>query len=246
VLNNSPTGANINVRCGSTDPTALQETVKQTGALLGLAFDGDADRLIAVDEKGEIVDGDLLMLMYALYLKKKNHLDHNTFVTTVMSNGGLDVAARQNGLEVVRTVVGDRYVLEKMIEGGFKLGGEQSGHMIFSDFATTGDGLLSALKLTEIIKEEGRPLSTYSALMTRLPQITVNCRVGRKHGWEESPAFQQALAEAYDQIGPNSRVLIRPSGTEPVMRVMVEGEKEEAVLKEIALRLADILTRELN
>jgi len=246
ILNNSPDGVNINVKCGSTDPSALQEKVKETGAQVGLAFDGDADRLIAVDEKGEIVDGDLLMLMFALSLKKKNHLNSNTFVVTVMSNGGLEMAAKQNGLELVRTVVGDRYVLEKMLQGGFKLGGEQSGHIIFSDCATTGDGLLSALKLTEILNDEGRPLSSYKALMTRLPQVTVNCRVGRKHGWEEIPSFKHALEEAYTRIGPYSRVLIRPSGTEPVMRVMVEGQKDVAELKEIAAELAAILTKELN
>ncbi len=246
VLNDNPNGCNINVKCGSTDPSALQETVKETGALLGLAFDGDADRLIAVDEKGEIVDGDLLMLIYSLYLQKKNELKNNAFVTTVMSNGGLDVAAKKNGVDVIRTVVGDRYVVEKMLEGGYNLGGEQSGHMIFSDYATTGDGLLSALKLIEFVKEEGRPLSSYGSLMTRLPQVLVNCRVGRKDGWEELPAFKEALEEVYAKIGPYGRVLVRPSGTEPLMRVMVEGEAEEAMLQKLAEELAAILTRELN
>lgn len=246
VLNAEPNGVNINVKCGSTDPSALQEIVKQSGAQVGLAFDGDADRLIAVDDQGEIVDGDLLMLLFALDLKQKDRLDHNTFVTTVMSNGGLEMAAKLNGMELVRTVVGDRYVLEKMLQGNFKLGGEQSGHIIFSDHATTGDGLFSALKLTEFLQEAGRPLSSYNALITRLPQVTVNCRVGRKNGWEEIPAFRQALEDAYAAIGAFGRVLVRPSGTEPVMRVMVEGEKDEAALKEIASGLAAILTKELN
>ena len=163
-----------------------------------------------------------------------------------MSNGGLEVAANRNGLKVVRTAVGDRYVLEKMLEGGYKLGGEQSGHIIFSDYSTTGDGLLSALKLTEVLKEEGRPLSSYKSLMTRLPQVTVNCRVGRKHGWEELASFQEALQQTKAKIGPLGRVLVRPSGTEPVMRVMVEGEGEEEMLREIAASLADILSKELN
>lgn len=246
VLNNDPNGTNINVKCGSTDPSALQQTVKDSGAMLGLAFDGDADRLIAVDEKGEIVDGDLLMLMFSLYMQKQNLLKHDTFVTTVMSNGGLDLAAAQHGLKVVRTVVGDRYVLEKMLEGDYKLGGEQSGHIIFSDYATTGDGLLSALKLVEMVKGEARPLSSYASLMARLPQVTVNCRVGRKDGWEELPAFQQALQDTYAKIGSYGRVLVRPSGTEPVMRVMVEGEKDEAVLRSLAQALAAILSRELS
>lgn len=246
VLNNDPNGININVKCGSTDPSSLQETVRASGALMGLAFDGDADRLIAVDEKGEIIDGDVLMLMFALYMKKKNLLNKNTIVTTIMSNGGLDVAATQNSLEVIRTAVGDRYVLEKMLEGGYNLGGEQSGHIILSDFATTGDGLLSALKLAEILKEEGLPLSSYSSLMSRLPQVMVNCRVGRKTGWEELPVFQQALQDAKNIIGPFGRILVRPSGTEPVMRVMVEGEQEEDVLSSLASELAAILSKELN
>lgn len=246
VLNNCPNGTNINVKCGSTDPSALQETVKEIGADLGMAFDGDADRLIAVDDKGHIVDGDLLMLMFALYLQKNKRLKDNTLVTTVMSNGGLDVAAEKNGLKVVRTVVGDRYVLEKMLEGGYNLGGEQSGHIIFSEYATTGDGLLGALKLAQIIREEGRPLSSYGGLMTRLPQVLVNCRVGRKEGWEEIPAFQEALGDVYEKIAPHGRVLVRPSGTEPLMRVMVEGEQDEALLRELASELAAILTRELN
>jgi phosphoglucosamine mutase len=246
VLNDNPNGININVKCGSTDPTALQETVKETGALLGLAFDGDADRLIAVDEKGEIIDGDILMLMFSLYLTKKKELKNNAFVTTVMSNGGLDLAAKKNGLDVIRTVVGDRYVLEKMLEGGYNLGGEQSGHIIFSDYATTGDGVLSALKLVEFVKEEGRPLSSYSSLMSRMPQVIVNCRVGRKDGWEELVSFKEALEDAYQQIGPYGRVLVRPSGTEPMMRVMVEADKEEALLQALASELAAILSRELK
>ncbi len=246
VLNDSPDGLNINVKCGSTDPSALQETVKETGAQLGLAFDGDADRLIAVDERGEVVDGDLLMLIFARYLQKKNRLHDNSLVTTIMSNGGLDVAAREYGLRIVRTAVGDRYVLQRMLQDGSSLGGEQSGHIIFSDFATTGDGLLSALKLAGIIQEEGRPLSSYSTLMTRLPQVTVNCRVGRKDGWEELPAFQQALQQVREKLGPNGRILVRPSGTEPVMRVMVEGEQEVSALHDLAAELADILSRELS
>ena len=153
-LNNTPSGTNINVRCGSTSPYLLQKTVKETGAMVGLAFDGDADRLIAVDEQGEIVDGDILMLIFSLYLQKKRRLKNSTLVATIMSNGGLDIAAEQNGFKVVRTAVGDRYVLEKMIEGGFNLGGEQSGHIIFSDYVTTGDGILTALQLTWIIREE--------------------------------------------------------------------------------------------
>jgi len=246
VLNDSPNGVNINVKCGSTDPSALQETVKEVGAHLGLAFDGDADRLIAVDEQGEVVDGDLMMLIFARFLQQKNRLNHNTLVTTVMSNGGLDIAAGEHGMKVVRTAVGDRYVLEQMLQDGSSLGGEQSGHIIFADFATTGDGLLSALKLAEIVQEEGRPLSSYRSLMTCLPQVTVNCRVGRKEGWDKLPAFQQAQQKVREQIGPNGRILVRPSGTEPVMRVMVEGEQDKTTLENLARELADILQQELS
>ncbi len=246
ILNNDPNGLNINVKCGSTDPSALQAKVREKGALLGFAFDGDADRLIAVDDKGEIVDGDLLMLIFSLFLKKKKMLKHNAFVTTIMSNGGLDLAAAQHGLKVIRTVVGDRFVLEKMLEGGYNLGGEQSGHIIFADYATTGDGLLSALKLAQIIKEEGRLLSSYASLMPRLPQVMVNCRVSRKDGWEDIPAFKKALHDTYAKIGPYGRVFVRPSGTEPVMRVMVEGEKDEQFLQKLAEELAAILSKELN
>ncbi|MFY9115474.1 MAG: phosphoglucosamine mutase [Dethiobacteria bacterium] len=245
-LNNTPSGTNINVRCGSTSPYLLQKTVKETGAMVGLAFDGDADRLIAVDEQGEIVDGDILMLIFSLYLQKKRRLKNSTLVATIMSNGGLDIAAEQNGFKVVRTAVGDRYVLEKMIEGGFNLGGEQSGHIIFSDYVTTGDGILTALQLTWIIREEGRKLSSYRTMLSRLPQVLVNCRVNRKDGWEENPVFKQALKEAHDKIGPCGRILIRPSGTEPVMRIMVEGEKDEAILHNLASELVSVLIRELN
>ncbi len=246
VLNNQPNGVNINVKCGSTNPSALQSAVLENNAHLGLAFDGDADRLIAVDEKGEIVDGDLLMLIFSLHLQEKNLLNKNTLVSTIMSNGGLEIAANRHGIDVVRTKVGDRYVLEKMREGGFSLGGEQSGHIIFFDYATTGDGLLSALKLTEIVKEKGQPLSSYRSLMPHLPQVMVNCQVNKKEGWDKIPAFQKAMEETYTKIGPNGRILVRPSGTESKIRIMVEGEEEENVLHNYAKELADILSKELN
>jgi len=246
VLNNEPNGVNINVDCGSTDPSQLQQVVKESGASLGLAFDGDADRLIAVDEKGEIVDGDVLMLLFSLYMKKNQQLKENTLVATIMSNGGLDIAAEQNGFRVVRAPVGDRFVLEKMVEGGYNLGGEQSGHIIFSDYCTTGDGVLTALQLSRILKEEGKNLSDYSSSFNRLPQVVSSCKVSRKEGWEEITSFQKALQKTYDQIGPYGRVLIRPSGTEPKMRIMVEGEKDEEELKSLAAELSEILSKELN
>ncbi len=246
VLNSTPNGININVKCGSTDTSSLQEAVKKIGADLGVAFDGDADRLIAVDEEGEIVDGDLLMLIFSLYLQKQNKLKNNTLVATIMSNGGLDIAAKDNGINVIRTTVGDRYVLEKMLEGGFNLGGEQSGHIIFSDYCTTGDGLLTALQLAGIIKEEGRNLSSYNSLMSRLPQVNEKCRVSRKEGWEDIPVIKQALDSAYKKIGNHGRIIVRPSGTEPVMRIMIEGDKDKAMLESLASELKSIISRELN
>ena len=246
VLNNTPDGININVKCGSTDPSALRQKVKESGADFGVAFDGDADRVIAVDEKGEIVDGDLLMLLFARYLNATNKLINKTFVGTIMSNGGVDIAAEENGFSFLRTAVGDRYVLEKMLEGGFVLGGEQSGHIIFLDYATTGDGLLTALQLAKILKEEKKPLSSYNTIMKKLPQVTLNCRVARKDNWEKVASIKEALDIAYGKIGAGGRILVRPSGTEPVMRIMVEGDKEEKELHALASELIDIVARELN
>ncbi len=246
VLNAEPDGININVNCGSTNPGQLQQVVKNSDVLLGMAFDGDADRLIAVDEKGDLIDGDLLMLIFTLYLKKKDKLRHNTLVATVMSNGALDAAAGQNNFRVIRTAVGDRYVLEKMLEGDFNLGGEQSGHIIFSEHSTTGDGLLTALELARVVSEEQKLPSAYQALFNRLPQITVNCRVARKNGWENLPRFKEAMTAAKEQLGPFGRILVRPSGTEPLMRVMVEGEINENELNKMAGDLAEILVSELN
>lgn len=245
-LNNTPDGVNINVKCGSTDPSTLQEIVRNTDADLGVAFDGDADRVIAVDENGEIIDGDVLMLLFSLYLQKHNKLNNNTLIATIMSNGGLDIAAKDYGINVIRTTVGDRYVLEKMLEGVYNIGGEQSGHIIFSDYCTTGDGLLTALQLAKILKEEGRKLSSYSPMLTPLPQINEKCRISRKEGWEEIPVIKEALDNAYEKIGVHGRILVRPSGTEPVMRVMVEGDKDEAELQSIASHLISVLTGELN
>lgn len=246
ILHNTPDGVNINVDCGSTNPARLQELVREKKADVGLAFDGDADRLIAVDEKGEVVDGDLLLLIFSLYLKKLQRLNHDTLVATVMSNVGLEEAAEKNGFRLVRTKVGDRFVLEEMLRGEYSLGGEQSGHIIFSEHGTTGDGLLTAVQLTGVLRREGKPLSSYREHITCYPQVMLNCRVKTQEGWEELPRFQEALKETESKLGPYGRVLVRPSGTEPLMRVMVEGKRSEEELQEMAQELCDLLSRELN
>ncbi len=246
VLHNNPNGVNINVDCGSTNPSRLQQAVKEKRAHLGLAFDGDADRLIAVDEKGEIADGDLLMFLFSLYLHNCGRLRRDTLVATVMSNAGLEAALQERGISMVRTRVGDRYVLEEIQEGGYSLGGEQSGHIIFSEHGTTGDGLLTALQLARVLREDNKPLSYYREVMPCFPQVMLNCRVERKEGWEELPRFKDALKEVESRLGPFGRVLVRPSGTEPLMRVMVEGEKEEAELEAMAENLCRLLADELN
>lgn len=243
-IHDEPDGSLINVKCGATDTNDLKQAVVKSGASLGLAFDGDADRLIAVDEKGCEVDGDAVMAICAIDMVKKGRLARNTLVTTVMSNGGLDILAEKHGIEISRTAVGDRYVLEKMVEGGFNLGGEQSGHIIFSDYATTGDGLLTALQLLKIIQQEQRPLSELAAVLERLPQVLVNQKVGKKEGWAENPAISTAIEQIKQKLGRHGRILVRPSGTEPKIRVMIEAPLEKDKLAEYAQSLAEIIAAE--
>jgi phosphoglucosamine mutase len=228
VINNKPDGKNINVNCGSTYPQDLQKLVKETGAHIGLAFDGDADRLIAVDNRGELVDGDHIMAICAKHFKEKGKLNNDTIVTTVMSNMGFDIAMRREKCNFVKTSVGDRYVLEEMIKGGYNLGGEQSGHIIFLDHNTTGDGLLTALQLLAVIKESGKKLSDLSTIMTELPQVLVNAKVkGENRNKYKEDSEISAMIEALEiKLKDRGRVLIRPSGTEPLIRVMLEGENK--------------------
>jgi phosphoglucosamine mutase len=243
-LHDEPDGNLINVNCGATDTTDLEKAVIENGAALGLAFDGDADRLIAVDEKGVVADGDAVMAICAINMAKKDLLNKKTIVATVMSNGGLDILAEKNGIKVIRTTVGDRYVLEKMIEGGYSLGGEQSGHVIFSDHATTGDGLLTALQLLNVIQEEGKPLSILASALERLPQVLVNQKVGTKNGWAENSKIKAAIAKVEQELGKHGRVLVRPSGTEPKIRVMLEAPLPEEKLEEYACSLAELIAVE--
>lgn len=241
-INNTPDGNNINDKCGSTHPEGLQEAVLKNKADLGLAYDGDADRLIAVNEKGQIVDGDHIMILSAIYLKKQNKLAKDTLVVTVMSNIGLVIAAKENNINLATTAVGDRYVLEEMKNSGYNLGGEQSGHMIFLDYNTTGDGTLSSLVLAQIVKEEGKTLSELAAVMNQYPQVLVNARIKNenKNRYMEIPEIKDEIERIEKLMDGCGRVLIRPSGTEPLVRVMLEG-KDEGQLKELATNLANLI-----
>lgn len=246
-INNTPDGNNINDKCGSTHPEGLQEAVLKNKADLGLAYDGDADRLIAVNEKGQIVDGDHIMILSAIYLKKQNKLAKDTLVVTVMSNIGLVIAAKENNINLATTAVGDRYVLEEMKNSGYNLGGEQSGHMIFLDYNTTGDGTLSSLVLAQIVKEEGKTLSELAAVMNQYPQVLVNARIKNenKNRYMEIPEIKDEIERIEKLMDGCGRVLIRPSGTEPLVRVMLEG-KDEGQLKELATNLANLIQEKLS
>ena len=244
VLNAAPSGININDNCGSTHLDGLQQAVIQHQAHIGIAHDGDADRCLAVDEQGRIVDGDQIMVLCALNLMKQGHLKDNTLVATVMSNIGLHKAIKEAGGRVVVTPVGDRYVLEAMLAQGYVLGGEQSGHIIFGEYNTTGDGILTALQLMTALKQSGRRLSDLGALMTRYPQLLVNIRLSSKEGWDTNHAIAAAIAAGEAELGDSGRILVRPSGTEPLIRVMAEGQSK-ADLERIVGTIAAVIRREL-
>ena len=246
-INSEPDGNNINDKCGSTHPEKLQEAVVKHKANLGLAYDGDADRLIAVDENGNIVDGDHIMILSAIHLKNKGKLAQDTLVVTVMSNIGLTIAAKEYGIDLATTAVGDRYVLEEMKNSGFNLGGEQSGHMIFLDYNTTGDGVLSSLVLAQIVLEEGKNLSDLAAVMTQYPQVLVNARIKNenKNRYMEYLEINAEIERIEKLLNGCGRVLIRPSVKEPLVRVMLEG-KEEGQIKELATNLANLIQEKLS
>lgn len=220
---NDPDGVNINHECGSTHPERLQQAVLKHRADLGIANDGDADRLIAVDEKGKLVDGDFVMVICALFLHQRGELAKDSLVATVMSNLGLHLALRKQGIKVLETKVGDRYVMEEMLKSGAKLGGEQSGHIIFLDYNTTGDGLCTGLQLLRVVHETGKPLSELASQMVRLPQVLKNLRVTDKNLAMGAPEVKSAIEKASAELNGKGRVLVRPSGTEPLVRVMAEG-----------------------
>ena len=246
-INDKPNGNNINDKCGSTHPRKLQEAVVNNNAKIGLAYDGDADRLIAVDEKGTIVDGDHIMILSAIHLKKKNQLAQDTLVITVMSNIGLTIAAKEHGIKLATTAVGDRYVLEEMKDKKYNLGGEQSGHMIFLDYNTTGDGVLSSLILSRIILEEQKELSELASVMTQYPQVLVNAKISNdnKNKYMQYPEIKSEIERIENLLDGCGRVLIRPSGTEPLVRVMLEG-KEEGQIRELATNLANLIIEKLS
>ena len=241
-IHNNPDGTNINANCGSTHMGELKARVVYEKADMGLAFDGDADRFLAVDEKGEIVDGDQIMAIVGNHMKEKGQLKQDTIVATVMSNLGFTLMAREHGITLKQTKVGDRYVLEEMKAIGANLGGEQSGHIIFLDDNTTGDGLLSALHLLEVLVETGKPLSELASIMEVLPQALVNAKVPnhKKEKYMEYPEIANAIAELEKMFDGEGRVLIRPSGTEPLVRVMIEG-KDQTLIEEEARKLANLI-----
>ena len=243
-INAEPDGLNINERCGSTHPEQLQKVVVSKGAHLGLAFDGDADRCLAVDHEGNLIDGDQILAILALALQEDHRLASNTVVATVMSNLGLKLALAEHDIRLDQTKVGDRYVLESMGANGFSLGGEQSGHVIMSEFATTGDGVLTGLHLAKRVATTGRSLKELAAVMNRLPQTIINVKNVDKLRAGLDTAISSAVADASAELGSSGRVLLRPSGTEPVVRVMVEAPTDDQA-GEIAERLAAIVKERL-
>ncbi|WP_019227591.1 phosphoglucosamine mutase [Sedimentibacter sp. B4] len=247
VIHNDPNGININVNCGSTKPEEIQKLVLETGADIGLSFDGDADRLIAADENGNIVDGDHVLAICGISMKEKGNLKSNTVIGTVMTNMGLDICLGEKDINIIKTNVGDRYVLEEMLSGNHSIGGEQSGHIIFLDYNTTGDGLLTAIQLLSVIKEKNTKLSKLANVMKVMPQVLVNARVAedKKKAYMEDETIRNKIEDIEKHFDGKGRVLIRPSGTEPLVRVMIEGENLEE-LKMHANELAALIEVQLN
>jgi len=241
----SPDGTNINAKCGSLHPEGISEAVRENRAHLGIALDGDADRVIFVDEFGNEVDGDHIMAICASEMLKQGTLAKKTLVATVMSNLGLELALRNAGGKMVRTAVGDRYVVEEMRNKGYNFGGEQSGHMIFLDHNTTGDGMVSALQVLAIMQRSGRPLSELARVMIALPQVLLNVRVSEKRDLEECPGVRKVIAAVEKKLGKEGRVLIRYSGTEPLLRIMLEGP-DKVLITEMANEIAEAVKLDLG
>ncbi|HWO96165.1 MAG TPA: phosphoglucosamine mutase [Bacillus sp. (in: firmicutes)] len=241
----SPNGLNINDGVGSTHPEALAAFVKEKGADIGLAFDGDGDRLIAIDEKGQIVDGDQIMYICAKYLSGQGQLKHNTIVSTVMSNLGFYKALEAQGINSAQTAVGDRYVVEEMKAKGYNLGGEQSGHIIFLDYNTTGDGMLSAIQLVNIMKATKKSLSELAGEMIKYPQLLINVKVTDKHKVTENEKVKAIIEAVEQEMAGNGRVLVRPSGTEPLVRVMVEAPTDSEC-EQYVNRIVEVVKEEMG
>jgi phosphoglucosamine mutase len=245
VIHDQPDGANINVRSGATDPASLAAAVLEAGADVGFALDGDADRLIAVDGRGEVVDGDRVLGVLALERLERGVLDNGTLVVSVLSNGGLQQAVEDRGGTVVRTPVGDKYILEGMLVSGASLGGEKSGHVIVREYTTSGDGLVTALEVLRVMTASGTSLADLATTIPLLPQQQRTVRVRHKDQWEGDPALRRGIAEAEGRLGGGGRILVRPSGTEPALRVMVEGQDAHLVA-ELADTLATLAEQRLN
>jgi len=240
-----PDGRNINLHCGAMHPEKICSAVRKHRADIGIALDGDADRVIFSDEKGSKMDGDHIMAICALDMKTRNRLKGDTVVATVMSNMGLDIAMREAGIRILKTEVGDRYILREMLQGGFNLGGEQSGHLIFLDHSTTGDGILSALQVLSIMKETGRRLSELRAVMKTLPQVIVNVKVGKKRDLNKIPSVQREIQDAERKLGNGGRILVRYSGTQPLCRIMIEGPSKKEI-SDMANRIASIIEQNIK
>lgn len=247
IINNTPNGININDNCGSTHLDNLKKFVKEKHLSLGIAYDGDGDRCLAVDENGEEIDGDKLLAIISNNLRKHQKLNKDTIVATVMSNLGLNKYARDNGLELLQTKVGDRYVLEEMLKNGFNLGGEQSGHVILLDYNPTGDGILTSLMLIKTILEENKKASELGNLVKKYPQILVNAKVNseKKYDYEKDEEIKNAIDKLEKEFAGNGRVLIRPSGTEPLVRVMIEGENQNYISQK-ANEIAKLIEEKLK
>ncbi|MBF0780298.1 MULTISPECIES: phosphoglucosamine mutase [unclassified Granulicatella] len=245
VIGNKPNGLNINEQVGSTHPEALCQFVLEQKADVGLAFDGDGDRLIAVDELGQIVDGDKIMFICGKYLKECGLLKHDTIVSTVMSNLGFHKAIETSGMKTVKTQVGDRYVVEEMRKNGYNLGGEQSGHIIFLDLNTTGDGILSGVQLLNVMKQTGKSLSELASEVVTYPQLLVNIRVSDKNNAMSVPAIKQVVEDVEQAMQGDGRILVRPSGTEPLLRIMAEAPTDELCLEYVS-KIADVVKREIG
>lgn len=246
-IHNTPDGININAKCGSTHMESLQAYVTSIGADVGLAFDGDADRMLAVDENGKLIDGDQIMAVCAKYMLENNKLSQNTLVATVMSNLGLFIAGEKLGINIPRTKVGDRYVLEEMLDKGYSIGGEQSGHIIFLEHNTTGDGLVSALQFLAVLKKTGQKASEAASIVEVLPQVLVNARVKpeNKDSYMEVEEIAAECRRLEEEFAGEGRVLIRPSGTEPLVRVMIEGKDKDILLAK-AKKLAALIENRLG
>jgi phosphoglucosamine mutase len=244
-VGNNPDGKNINLKCGAMHPEIVAAAVRKHRAHAGIALDGDADRVIFADEKGAVIDGDHLMAICALDLKARRQLRKNTVVATVMSNMGFEIAMKEANIKLIRTQVGDRYILECMRQKGYNLGGEQSGHLIFLDHTTTGDGILSALQVLAVMKKKGRPLSELAAVMSTLPQVLVNVTVERRRELDSIPVIGQAIADAEKKLAGKGRILVRFSGTQALCRVMIEGPSQKEITT-MANELADVIKKNMK